>query len=333
MNVKLLGMPAALACVVLSVATGSCQFANAESFWDHNGSIVELKDSGNARRFYYRTPRAGLPVSSGMLLFEGRKNQNTYSGTAYVFSTTCGQLKYPVEGVVSEDQRTVRLYGKVPRRDSNCKVTGYRDDELVFTYRPSEADPSEVQVTELQVGDVSAEDAELAAQIVESNFRCAVPNTFGEAASGGQKMQKANKLSTNTRSFQLAITQNETYVGRVTDTRSMDASGRAPPGASVSSSEYKSVMEFSADYSELVGAGHYASPGELVSGGAAHYVKLVCRENRPCIRYCNQLVGGQRHCSTSSDSGGIQVCSQEAANDIRQDMGKLVAFNRRSRSR
>jgi hypothetical protein len=43
------------------------------------------------RQFYYQAPGADFlefGVQSGTLLFEGRRNRNQYSGTAYVFSKT-----------------------------------------------------------------------------------------------------------------------------------------------------------------------------------------------------------------------------------------------------
>jgi hypothetical protein len=111
---------------------------HAASLWDHNGSIVSLEASGADRKFYYQTPRAGMPVSPGTLLFEGRRNGNRYSGTAYIFSKACGSQGYAVSGNVSADDRRVTMQGKAPRRDTACRVIGYRDDVLVFSLRASD---------------------------------------------------------------------------------------------------------------------------------------------------------------------------------------------------
>ena|SRR5882672_11227366 len=46
--------------------------AGAASLWDHNGSVVSLEANGPARKFYYSAPRPGLPVTSGVLLFDGK---------------------------------------------------------------------------------------------------------------------------------------------------------------------------------------------------------------------------------------------------------------------
>jgi hypothetical protein len=125
--------------VLADILCVSSAFAQAgSSFWDHNGSVVTLSADGAGRRFYYESPRAGLAevgVHLGTLLFEGQKNANRYSGTAYIFSQSCGALSYQVGGDVSPDQRTVTLYSKAPHVDSACNVTGYADDILTFTYR------------------------------------------------------------------------------------------------------------------------------------------------------------------------------------------------------
>lgn len=109
------------------------------SQWDHNGSIVNLFANGNKRQFGYAVPRPGLPVKPGNLVFTGVKEGQTYSGVAYVWSTKCGPAQYSVSGPVSEDLRTVTLYGKAPIRDGSCRVAGYRDDVLVFNF----IDPAE----------------------------------------------------------------------------------------------------------------------------------------------------------------------------------------------
>jgi hypothetical protein len=108
---------------------------DAASLWDHNGSIVYLEVSGASRKFYYQIPRSGLPVTNGTLLFNGRKDGDRYSGTAFVFSTNCSARGYAVNGPVASDKRSITLYGKAPQVDSSCRVIGYRDDILVFTFQ------------------------------------------------------------------------------------------------------------------------------------------------------------------------------------------------------
>jgi hypothetical protein len=104
-------------------------------FWNHNGSTMKLVTDGARREFYYENPREGMReegVTSGTLLFEGSRNGNSYSGTAYVFLRGCGRRGYRVNGSVSNDDRIVKMYGQAPRLDAGCKLIGYRADELVF---------------------------------------------------------------------------------------------------------------------------------------------------------------------------------------------------------
>jgi len=109
--------------------------ANAQTHWDHNGSVMSLYANGANRQFVYYSPRAGLPVSSGSTVFKGVKSGDTYSGTAYAFSSRCGAIGYSVSGTVSPDQRSVTVYGQKPSRlDRNCRATEYSPDELVFTF-------------------------------------------------------------------------------------------------------------------------------------------------------------------------------------------------------
>lgn len=110
-------------------------FAAAASLWEHNGSIVSLDADGSTRKFSYVTPRAGLDVSAGTLLFNGAKSGDTYSGTAYQFSKKCGAISYSVSGSVSPDQRVVTMTGEAPVRDGSCKVVSTRTETLIFTYQ------------------------------------------------------------------------------------------------------------------------------------------------------------------------------------------------------
>ena len=105
------------------------------ALWLHNGSAMRLVANGPSREFLYEAPRPGLierGVKNGTLLFKGTRSGNAYKGTAYVFSK-CGALPYAVAGPVSEDQRQVTLKGDMPIPSSNCSITKYREDTLVFT--------------------------------------------------------------------------------------------------------------------------------------------------------------------------------------------------------
>jgi hypothetical protein len=105
------------------------------TLWVHNGSQVTLSANGPSRQFRYATPAADLldaGVQAGTVLFDGRRIRKQYSGTAYVFSSSCGGTPYAVAGPVSAHRRTVTMYGKAPIVDSTCRIVGYRNDVLVF---------------------------------------------------------------------------------------------------------------------------------------------------------------------------------------------------------
>ena len=108
------------------------------SYWNHNGSVMYLVADGARRRFFYERPRPGMAQAGARkdsLLFDGRKVGNRYEGTAYLFSNRCGKIGYRVGGPIQNGSRRVVMYGQAPRRSrTSCRVTGYRQDTLVFDY-------------------------------------------------------------------------------------------------------------------------------------------------------------------------------------------------------
>lgn len=131
-----LAIVTALALTGYSVAPTS---AKADSCWNHNGSLMRLKASGNKRWMYYENPRQVLRnagVRRGTLLFNGQKSGNWYSGTARRFSKFCpgNPLEYYVEGPVRGDQLQVTVRG-TREVYKKCQPTGnIASDVLVFTY-------------------------------------------------------------------------------------------------------------------------------------------------------------------------------------------------------
>jgi hypothetical protein len=110
------------------------------TLWVHNGSQIYLSAKGQFRQFRYAAPAPHLldaGVRPGAILFDGRRTGNRYSGTAYAFAPLCGAIPYAVAGPVSPDQRTVTLSGRLPGRDTSCRVVGYLDDTLVFKFSSS----------------------------------------------------------------------------------------------------------------------------------------------------------------------------------------------------
>jgi PAN domain len=106
--------------------------------WNHNGSTMTLQFDGNRRRFIYEVPRPGMAargVRQGTVLFDGTRSADVYTGTSKLFrGPPCGEFNYTVAGSVAPDQKSVTLRGRAPNvEEGTCRITGYRDDELVFT--------------------------------------------------------------------------------------------------------------------------------------------------------------------------------------------------------
>ena len=111
--------------------------AAADSFWDHNGSLMRLVARGSDRWLSYEAPRQGMVdqgVQPGTLFFNGRRAGNSYHGTARVFSRNCAEpMTFPISGTVFNEQ-TIVLEGLRPVF-SNCRPTGQmKNERLVFTY-------------------------------------------------------------------------------------------------------------------------------------------------------------------------------------------------------
>lgn len=115
--------------------------AVADSFWNHNGSIMRLVADNNERTFIYEKPSQKMlnaGVQKGTILFDGYKNGDMYFGTSTVYSKNCyGDMTYKVSGHVYSGPKVV-LIGKREQYDTrydNCKPTGISvTDKLVFTY-------------------------------------------------------------------------------------------------------------------------------------------------------------------------------------------------------
>jgi hypothetical protein len=103
--------------------------------WNHDGSIVRAEAIGRTRRFFYVEVRGGSPAKSGDVAFEGVREGPTYSGRAFQFAENCAPLGYLVKGSISADESTVKMEGIKPLRDSQCRIAGYVNQELVFNLK------------------------------------------------------------------------------------------------------------------------------------------------------------------------------------------------------
>ncbi len=111
----------------------------------HNGSLMLYTVAKNHVEIRYETPKAGLPVSSGAVLFKGARDANhRYIGTAYTFKRNCPPAPYTVTGSDTSDG-TIVLVGLAPRRKSNsCRVVpgafNSNASRLVFEFEPEPGD-------------------------------------------------------------------------------------------------------------------------------------------------------------------------------------------------
>jgi hypothetical protein len=124
------------ACVGLStlclfVLIDGLSAQNGPSVWDLNGSQLYLIAIGAQREFRYHTMRPGLEeagAQAGTLWFLGTRSGDQYSGTAYVFSKTCGAFPYAVTGSASNNNQTITLNGSVPIvAGDSCAIVDHRE--------------------------------------------------------------------------------------------------------------------------------------------------------------------------------------------------------------
>ncbi len=105
---------------------------SAVKLWTYGGATVELQAVGRARRFYY-LPGQGLPLDKRGVIFDGIREGPLFSGRAFASSEKCQPVPYMVKGSLSPDESSIALSGKKPRLDGKCNITGYTDNELIFS--------------------------------------------------------------------------------------------------------------------------------------------------------------------------------------------------------
>ncbi len=115
----------------------------ADSFWDHNGSLMRLEANGAQRILTYEEPRPILEragATRGTVLFDGRNVGDYYVGRARRFSRYCdAPLVYDVEGPVTNNGLRIVVRGEREVYAEGCRPTGrIVEDVLVFTYEWSD---------------------------------------------------------------------------------------------------------------------------------------------------------------------------------------------------
>lgn len=108
------------------------------SYWMQDGSLVGLVARGKRRAFVYSDPTRDLRrsgVRPGMDAFQGVNDQSFYTGTAFLYPQNCGKQSYDVAGPVRNSGRRVVLRGREPVFRSDCSISGYRAQTLVFEFQ------------------------------------------------------------------------------------------------------------------------------------------------------------------------------------------------------
>jgi hypothetical protein len=108
----------------------------------HNGSLMTMTQTPGGMVVRYAQPRPDLfgLVLPGTLLVEGRwvgPPPQMFVGTAFVFSSLCGPIPYPVRGTVDQSQ-ALMLFGAAPQFDTACRILGYsiESQQAVLRFEP-----------------------------------------------------------------------------------------------------------------------------------------------------------------------------------------------------
>jgi hypothetical protein len=94
----------------------------------HNGSVMEVITYPDHIDIQYAVPRSVLysvGVHQGTVMLSGRfQGQNTFHGTAWVFTQYCGSFPYEVNGYLADGGALI-VEGPEPDVRSDCNVYGY----------------------------------------------------------------------------------------------------------------------------------------------------------------------------------------------------------------
>lgn len=126
--------PVAAGWIINTLLTTS---ASADSLWDHNGSVMRLKEHGTQIELYYEVPRSGMVeqgVRPGQLFFNGRRDGSTVVGIARAFLRKCAApMEYAIQGNMVENNSII-LKGRRPVFKDCRPQKPLKDDELVFIF-------------------------------------------------------------------------------------------------------------------------------------------------------------------------------------------------------
>jgi len=128
-------LPLVVLSVVCIAGAATATWADQESLWTYNDSVMYLVSKGQVREFRYQEPRPALipfGVTSGTIAFRGFSRDGEYVGTAFTFTRECGALSFPARGPILDNGERVLLAGRLPQVDARCQNIGSADHELEF---------------------------------------------------------------------------------------------------------------------------------------------------------------------------------------------------------
>ena len=130
LSVKALKLFALIVIAFLVIGIAAVMAHGRAPLWEHNGSIVTIEQTPpNIVTIRYVDPSPALYglVVPGTILFEGvvrgraSNGADILEGTAYVFSSLCGPIAYPVHGW-GVHRNAIRLEGAAPIIDDRCCI-------------------------------------------------------------------------------------------------------------------------------------------------------------------------------------------------------------------
>ena len=127
--------PALVLSVICIAGAATATWADQESLWTYNDSVMYLVNKGQVREFRYQDPRPALipfGVTPGTLAFRGFSRGGEYVGTAFTFTRECGALSFQARGPILDNGERVLLAGRLPQVDARCQSIGSADHQLEF---------------------------------------------------------------------------------------------------------------------------------------------------------------------------------------------------------
>ena len=109
----------------------------------------------------YEIPREAMlqvGVRKGDNLFTCSRDGSKLSCTTRIFHPRCGKHDFAAVGIMSDDEKNIRICGNAPGLDSECNESGRRPQDWAFAYcrRPNRGLPEYAQVAGVRLLGTSA---------------------------------------------------------------------------------------------------------------------------------------------------------------------------------